>query len=451
MLYSRLSQKVGLSRLVFVIIKIFIVGGGLAGLTVATYLARAGCSVILFEKAPNVGGRAITHHYSDFLFNQGPHALYRGGAALKILRELGIEFSGGVASTEGVAILEGKLYQLPSGVISILSSGLLKAGSKLKLDTWLASVMVTKPTIPAHLTLREWLEVTFHQPDLRTYIEALARLLTYANAPLDMSAAAFMAQLQVGLRGVSYLDGGWQTLIDGLKQTAQKAGVLIKPESRVVAIEPTAKILRLADDSTMSANTIIVAGLSPAHLNALVDGGQQPVLQAWAAHTLPVQAACLDLGLSRLPVPDRRFAVGVDQPLYFSVHSVKAKLGPSDGVMLHAAKYLDPHTATDAKADECELEAMLDLLQPGWRGEVIERRFLPKMTVSNAVVSARQGGLAGRPGPQVPGLPDLYVVGDWVGPEGMLLDAALPSAKNAAQLILNQSVASISTLQVELV
>jgi len=119
--------------------------------------------------------------------------------------------------------------------------------------------------------------------------------------------------------------------------------------------------------------------------------------------------------------------------------------------MLHAAKYLDPHTATDAKADECELEAMLDLLQPGWRGEVIERRFLPKMTVSNAVVSARQGGLAGRPGPQVPGLPDLYVVGDWVGPEGMLLDAALPSAKNAAQLILNQSVASISTLQVELV
>ena len=133
----------------------------MAGLTVATYLARAGRSVTLFEKAPDVGGRAITHHYGDFLFNQGPHALYRGGAAIKILRELGIEFSGGVASTEGMAISGGQLYQLPSSVISILSTGLLKAGSKLKLDTWLASIMVTKPTIPAQLTLREWLEATF--------------------------------------------------------------------------------------------------------------------------------------------------------------------------------------------------------------------------------------------------------------------------------------------------
>ncbi len=428
-----------------------VVGGGLTGLTVATLLARAGRSVTLFEKAPNVGGRAITHHYGNFLFNQGPHALYRGGAAIKILRELGIAFSGGVASTEGVAISGGQLYQLPSGVISILSSGLLKASSKLKLDTWLASVVVTKPTIPTHLTLREWLETTFHQPDLRAYIEALARLLTYANAPFDMSAAAFMAQFSAGLRGVSYLDGGWQTLIDGLKQKAQKAGVLIKPDSRIEGIEPIAKILRLADGSTIAATTIIVAGLSPAHVSALVDEGKHRVLQDWAAHALPVQAACLDLGLNRLPVPDRRFALGVDQPLYFSVHSAKAKLGPADGVMLHAAKYLDPHTPTNAKADERELEAMLDLLQPGWRDAVIERRFLPKMTVSNAVVTARQGGLTGRPGPGVPGLPDLYVAGDWVGPEGMLLDAALASAKNAAQLILSQNTAGVPERQTELV
>ena len=198
-------------------------------------------------------------------------------------------------------------------------------------------------------------------------MQALTRLLTYANAPLDMSASAFMAQLQAGLRGVTYLDGGWQTLIDGLKQKAQKAGVLIQPESRVEGIESTAKILRLGDDSIIAANTIIVAGLSPAHVNALLDAGKHSVLQAWAFNVLPVQAACLDLGLGRLPVSDRRFALGVDQPLYFSVHSAKAKLGPTDRVMLHAAKYLDPHTPTDAKADERELEAMLDLLQPGWR------------------------------------------------------------------------------------
>ncbi|HEY8459494.1 MAG TPA: FAD-dependent oxidoreductase, partial [Blastocatellia bacterium] len=37
-----------------------VVGGGLAGLTAANYLARAGFSVTLFEKSSAVGGRAKT-------------------------------------------------------------------------------------------------------------------------------------------------------------------------------------------------------------------------------------------------------------------------------------------------------------------------------------------------------------------------------------------------------
>jgi phytoene dehydrogenase-like protein len=35
----------------------------------------------------------------------------------------------------------------------------------------------------------------------------------------------------------------------------------------------------------------------------------------------------------------------------------------------------------------------------------------------------------------VPGADGLYVVGDWVGPDGMLADASLASAKRAAALI----------------
>ena len=37
-----------------------VVGGGMAGLTVACYLARAGVDVTVFEKAPELGGRAAT-------------------------------------------------------------------------------------------------------------------------------------------------------------------------------------------------------------------------------------------------------------------------------------------------------------------------------------------------------------------------------------------------------
>jgi hypothetical protein len=36
----------------------------------------------------------------------------------------------------------------------------------------------------------------------------------------------------------------------------------------------------------------------------------------------------------------------------------------------------------------------------------------------------------------VPGIPDLYLAGDWVGPEGFLVDASMASAQRAAQLVL---------------
>ena len=81
-------------------------------------------------------------------------------------------------------------------------------------------------------------------------------------------------------------------------------------------------------------------------------------------------------------------------------------------------------------------QRLLDLMQPGWRAALVARRFLPHLTVSHALVTAAQGGTAGRPGPAVPDVPGLYVAGDWVGPEGMLADASLASARQAARLIL---------------
>ena len=45
------------------------------------------------------------------------------------------------------------------------------------------------------------------------------------------------------------------------------------------------------------------------------------------------------------------------------------------------------------------------------------------------------GGLAGRPDTRI--ADNLYIVGDWIGKEGMLSNASVASAKHAAQLILN--------------
>jgi hypothetical protein len=75
-------------------------------------------------------------------------------------------------------------------------------------------------------------------------------------------------------------------------------------------------------------------------------------------------------------------------------------------------------------------------MQPGWREVLVKKRPLPSMVVSNAVIAAATGGLAGRPDVRI--ADNLYIVGDWVGKEGILSNASVASAKHAAQLILNE-------------
>jgi phytoene dehydrogenase-like protein len=136
-----------------------------------------------------------------------------------------------------------------------------------------------------------------------------------------------------------------------------------------------------------------------------------------------------------LPKPKATFALGLDRPLYLSVHSATARLAPEGGALIHVAKYLPPDHDDSHETVERELESLLDLIQPGWREATSYRRFLPDMTVMNAVATVSQHGTKRRPGPQVDDVPGLLVVGDWVGGEGLLVDASLASAKQAAELI----------------
>jgi len=68
-----------------------VVGGGMAGLTAATYLARAGRSTLLLEKNEKCGGLVSTFEKDGFLFEGGVRALIDAGIISPMLQELGIE------------------------------------------------------------------------------------------------------------------------------------------------------------------------------------------------------------------------------------------------------------------------------------------------------------------------------------------------------------------------
>ncbi len=68
-----------------------VVGAGMAGLTAATYLARADRSVLLLEKNNKPGGLVNTFEKDGFFFEGGVRALVNAGIILPMLQELGID------------------------------------------------------------------------------------------------------------------------------------------------------------------------------------------------------------------------------------------------------------------------------------------------------------------------------------------------------------------------
>ncbi len=411
-----------------------VVGGGMAGLTAAAYVARAGRSVVVLERSSHTGGRAITEERNGYYFNLGPHALYANGFAATILNELGVDVSGGEPPQAGFALKDGRLHKLPSGPLSLLSTSLLGLGAKLEFGRIFARLPRIDAAAADGLSLEEWLARNTTRQAVRDLLQAVVRLATYSNDPKHMNAGVAIAQLQMALKGVLYLDHGWQTLVDGVQAQAVEAGARIETGASVAAIEDDSplKTVRLDNGNSYRTSSIILATPPSATADLLGTAGADLASRADAAG--PVRAATLDVGLSETPRPDARFVLGIDQPLYLSIHSGVGDLAPAGGAMLHVAKYLGDDT-TAPKDVERELEDLLDLAQPGWRDVLVERRFLPNLIVVNRLATAGMGGLKGRPGVATD-IKGVYLAGDWVGGEGWLVDASLASAKRAASAAL---------------
>lgn len=67
-----------------------VVGGGIAGLTAAAYIAKSGRSVALFEKQPKTGGLVQTFQRNHVYFDTGLRSIENSGIVFPMLKQLGI-------------------------------------------------------------------------------------------------------------------------------------------------------------------------------------------------------------------------------------------------------------------------------------------------------------------------------------------------------------------------
>lgn len=431
--------------------RVIVIGGGLAGLVAANIAVDHGADVTLLESGGGFGGRALTQNRDGYYFNLGPHALYKSAAGAPILKELGILPDGNEASLDHASVVfEHTLHTFPFSLISLLQTSALNYLEKFEFIRVLSGLEKMDVSQYEGVSFSKVMDVLIKRPKVRQLFSAIARLSTYNHAPAMVCGASVLNQIKAANSGVLYLNKGWQALVDALVKRAKSKGVEVTLNAKVDMLRRDADGFALKDKSnrTWKADSVVL-GISPKQITRLA--GDSLGVTISSEYCEPIKLASLDLGLSRLPDPSRTFALGMDRPVYLSVHSATAELAPSDGALLHVSRYLDPEENISAKEIEAELESLIDLVQPGWRDFVDHRFFRPGLTVSHAMPLAINGGLKGRQAVSNADHPDLHFAGDWIGDAGLLADGAIASGalagERAAKLSSKTSEALVKTLK----
>lgn len=427
---------------------VIVIGGGIAGLTAANYLAREGVRVTLFERASRLGGQAASRHEDGWTINRGSHALYPGGAASAAFKAFGVSYRYGTP-TATYTLHQDRFRPLPSSPFTFAQARLAPRDT-LALLRFFASLPRLSARSLASLSVQTWLEQTVKRPRIRDLVAGIARPFVYSAALDLVSAEVFIDKLQRVLRHpVQYIEGGWQTLVDALQHQAEYAGVRIVAGTRAEAVEQAngqIEGVRLADGHFLKATAVIIA-TRPKEAARLLE--KKTALRALVDALVPAHVACLDVALQGLEVPKHPVVFDLDKPRFLTTQSLYVKVAPQGGTLLSAFKLLDPREPIDPKANERDLEALINHVQPGWRPAVVKRNSLPHIEAVGALPLAREGGFAGRPKSQVPDLANCYLAGDWVGDEGFLIDASVASARQAARHILRTASVSAESLVLE--
>ena len=391
---------------------VVVVGAGLAGLAAAATTVRGGARTVVLE-AHRPGGRARTTQRDGFTLNLGGHALYCNGSGRRVLADLGVEPAGSAPPLgRYTGSVDGTLHLLPTGPGSLVRSSLLGVRSKVQLGGLLARLPRMSSAELAGRSVRAWLDEVGLRPDADALMIALIRLGTYCPDVDHFGADAALAQLQIAASGgVHYLHGGWSPLTDALGQ-----GTEVRSLTPVRTLEPAAGQIEVGtDEGPVIGRQVVIAAGSPAAARSLL-----PEPPDWGDLGGPVTAACLDLAVRRIPAPG--YVLGIDAPVYATTQGPPARQAPAGQSVVAVLRY----GSRSAELDRSELGEYRRLCGVS-DDDVVFERFLASMTVAGTMPRAEAGGMRGRPTVDDSGTAGILLAGDWIGPDGLLADAALAS------------------------
>ncbi|MFC3882259.1 phytoene desaturase family protein [Bacillus songklensis] len=423
---------------------VLVVGGGLAGLSAAAYLAKKGKKVTLLERG-KLGGRAVTLMIKGFSFNFGAHAIYGRDTSFlrKLEKELNIHINWrDFEPTKAKYDIGTDLTDVPANIQGLFRTKLLKGVDKIKFTFEIFKTLIHLEKGHPHQSIKHWLDERKISDEVKEMMLTLASSNFFTNEPEKIPSDVYFQYYQrlfTTNKPVAYIGGGWEALIDEFVRVIEENGgtILTKKKAESVETYNNRVTAVISSEERFEADEFIFC-IPPKELEKLfVDSNIQHFIEQYASYE-PTYVFVYDVGLKkRIEVPytyiyDKKNRMFITDISFYDETCV-----PEGGQLLQAIAYISKSEAEDkehtAKVQQ-KIEELYDKHFAGWRDELVVPRVSKRASAQELKWTIYQ-----EPMPTFfPAYRNLFFAGDWCEGEGQLSELSFSSAYQVSQLILEK-------------
>ncbi|MDF2925526.1 MAG: TetR family transcriptional regulator [Paenibacillaceae bacterium] len=435
--------------------RVAIIGGGLAGLTAAAYLSEAeNVEGILFERSPQLGGRAFTYEKEGFTLNYGAHAVYGIDRhnLTTMEKELNMSFSSKQVDKRRVVYSKnGQLTPAPLDFVNIVKTDLLTAIQKVRFVGEVAAIMAQLHNIKNYATLGDYLDQSDADDDIKELWEHLV-CSNFFVSPEDARKVTgtvvgeYYHNLFLSSRPVNYVIGSWAVITNQLLQRITDSG------RWEVALQEAADNIRyenrkffIKTKKREEAFDKVVFAMPVQQVVKLLRGtAWEPFLEKYQ-DSKPTEVMVYDIGLSHVVARPFSYISDMDEKMFITdVSATDHTLVPEHGQLLQGVAYLNDDFESDQTRKlyldqkQAAMEALFDKHYPGWQDALTVKRVSKKAMVSSVKNIDGNELLPNR----IENVP-FYFCGDGCIGKGELAERSFSSARNISRMILEEAAALV--------
>lgn len=429
--------------------RIAVIGGGLAGLTAAAYLSEANSiEGVLFERSPQLGGRAFTYEKNGFTLNYGAHAIYgldRHNLS-EMENELKLSFDSKQVDKRKVMYAKnGQLTPAPLDFVNLLRTDLLNPMQKVRFVGEIAAIIAQIHNIKKYPTLGDYLDKSGADEDLKELWEHLV-CSNFFITPEDARKVSgsviseYYNNLFLSQRPVNYVLGSWAVITNQLKGKIEESSRWsISLQEAVESVrEEEGKIILKTKLREESFDKVIFA-MPVQQVSKLLAKTEWGAYLAPYENNSPTEVMVYDVGLKEVVARPFNYISDMDNKMFISdVSATDYTIVPDGGQLLQGIAYLSDRFDREEERKVYleqkteQMEHMFDSYYPGWRDEIVVKRVSKKAMVASVKNIADNELLPNR----IPKVP-FYFCGDGCSGKGELAERSFSSARRVIRMILD--------------